>query len=189
MNTKQIRILMCAAVLSLFTFSTQAQTTLTTTPAEDAMYDKGFRLGFGIAPGYVFEEPYDFALGADVRLQYDFSQRYSITLTTGFTNLFAGDVNNVEVKDLGFIPLKAGFKAFIWEQSFYLMGEAGAGFPVTNDYKKTSAIVAPSIGWANDYFDLSLRYEYYSDFPSYDNTIANNGASQLALRFAYGFRL
>src|SRR5690606_13480224 len=126
MNTKQIRILMCAAVLSLFTFSTQAQTTLTTTPAEDAMYDKGFRLGFGIAPGYVFEEPYDFALGADVRLQYDFSQRYSITLTTGFTNLFAGDVNNVEVKDLGFIPLKAGFKAFIWEQSFYLMGEAGA---------------------------------------------------------------
>jgi hypothetical protein len=40
------------------------------------------------------------------------------------------------------------------------MGEAGAAF-VTNDYKQ---ILAPSIGYATKYIDVSLRYEHYSDF-------------------------
>lgn len=154
-------------------------------------YDQGFRLGFGINAGYVFSDPYDFALGADVRLQYDLTQRYSLTLTTGFTNLFAGD----NVKDLGFIPVKAGFKAFIWEDSFYLLGEAGAGFAVTNrdEYRNTnstSLILAPGIGYATKYVDLSVRYEHYSDFPRMNNNgTLNEGNGQLALRLAYGFKL
>ena len=176
------------ALIALFSVGASAQD-LTTTRAEDKNYEKGFRLGFGISPGYVFEDPYDFALGADVRLQYDFSNRDSATLTTGCTNLFAGDQNGVEFNDLGFIPVKAGFKGFIWEQSFYVMGEAGVGFAVTNDYDQTSAILAPSIGYANRYFDVSLRYEYYSDFPNIDDTNPRDGAGQLALRFAYGFKL
>jgi hypothetical protein len=44
------------------------------------------------------------------------------------------------------------------------MGEAGAAFAVTNDYKQTSLILAPSIGYATKYIDVSLRYEHYSDF-------------------------
>jgi hypothetical protein len=43
------------------------------------------------------------------------------------------------------------------------MGEAGAAFAVTNDYKQT-LILAPSIGYATKYIDVSLRYEHYSDF-------------------------
>lgn len=43
-------------------------------------YDQGFKLGIGINAGYVFQDPYDFALGADARLQYDVSKRYSVTL-------------------------------------------------------------------------------------------------------------
>ena len=145
-------------------------------------YNQGFRLGFGISGGYVFEDPYDFALGADARLQYDLSKRTSVTLTTGFTNLFIGD----DIDDLGFIPVKAGFKAFIWEDQFYVMGEVGAGFAVTNDYDETTLILAPGIGYANKYFDASIRYEYYNDFPKANG---NEGVGQLALRLAYGFDL
>jgi hypothetical protein len=75
-------------------------------------------------------------------LQYDLTKRYSLTLITGFTNLF---VSEADRSDLGFIPAKAGFKAFVWNDEFYVMGEAGAAFTVTNGYNKTSLLLAPSI--------------------------------------------
>jgi len=139
-------------------------------------YDQGFRLGFGLNAGAVTKEEFNFALGGDVRLQYDLSLDTSLTLTTGYTHLFGDD----DIPDLGFIPVKAGFKAFIWRNQFYVMGEAGAGFAVTNDYNETTFIWSPSFGYANETIDLSLRYEAIQDF--YD-------AGQIALRLAYGFKL
>lgn len=164
-----------------------------TASAQNAIdsYDQGFRLGFGINAGYVLDDPFDFALGGDVRLQYDLTKRYSLTLTTGFTNFFVGD----EGSDFGFIPVKAGFKAFVWEDRFYLLGEAGAAFAVTNreSYKgteSTSFLIAPGIGYATKYVDLSLRYEHYTDFPVVNNNNTfGSGTGQLALRLAYGFKL
>ncbi|MFY0482161.1 hypothetical protein ACI6PS_06100 [Flavobacterium sp. PLA-1-15] len=176
-----IKSLMAVAVALFFSSNVNAQEPATL-PESAENYDQGFRLGFGLNAGYVFDDPYDFALGGDVRLQYDLSKRTSVTLTTGFTNLFIGD----DIKDLGFIPVKAGFKGFIWEDQFYLLGEVGAGFAVTNDYDQTSLILSPGIGYANKYIDLSLRYEYYSDFPTAND---GEGVGQLALRLAYGFRL
>jgi hypothetical protein len=114
-------------------------------------------------------------LGADVRLQYDLSKRTSVTLTTGFTNLF---INN-GVKDLGFIPIKAGFKAFIFDDQFYVLGEIGGGIAVTNGYKKDTYIWTPGIGYANKIVDVSLRYEAYTEYDT----------NQIALRIAYGFKL
>jgi len=147
-------------------------------------YDQGFRLGFGLNGGYVFESAYDFAAGVDARLQYDLSKRTSLTLTTGFTNLFVGEEG---FKDLGFIPVKAGFKAFVWEDQFYVLGEVGAGFAVTNDYNQNTLILSPGIGYANKYFDASIRYEYYNDLPTFKGN--GEGVGQLALRVAYGFQL
>ncbi len=145
-----------------------------TTAAEN--YDQGFRLGFGVNAGAVTADEFNFALGGDVRLQYDLSLDTSLTLTTGYTHLF-GDEN---IPDLGFIPVKAGFKAFVWRNQFYVMGEAGAGFAVTNDYDETTFIWSPAVGYANDVIDISLRYE---DLDSYFD------AGQVALRIAYGFKL
>ncbi|HEY0092436.1 MAG TPA: hypothetical protein VGB43_08120, partial [Flavobacterium sp.] len=108
----------------------------------------------------------------------------SIALTTGFTNLFIG--NNV--KDLGFIPLKAGFKMFWWEDRWYALAEVGVGIPVTNDWgdnTDTTLILAPGIGYATKYIDLSLRYEHYTEFPAEDV----RGVGQISLRLAYGFKL
>lgn len=176
-----IKSLMALAIAVLFSGTLSAQEPATL-PESAENYDQGFRLGFGLNGGYVFEDPYDFSLGADARLQYDLSKRTSLTLTTGFTNLFIGD----DIKDVGFIPVKAGFKGFIWEDQFYLLGEAGAGFAVTNGYDDTTLILSPGIGYANKFIDLSLRYEYYGDFV---NENGDKGIGQLALRIAYGFRL
>ena len=75
------------------------------------------------------------------------------------------------LKDLGFIPVKAGFKAFVWEDQFYVLGEVGAGFAVTNDYNQNTLILSPGIGYANKYFDASIRYEYYNDLPTFKISI------------------
>ena len=172
-SQKQFSII---AVLLLLSFSLNAQ----------KKYKQGFRLGFGLNTGYVLNKPFGFGLGADARLQFDMSKRYSLALTTGFTNFFvAGDDN-----DLGFIPVKLGFKAFIWDDKFYVLGEGGAAFAATNNYKKNSVIIAPGIGFATKYIDLSVRYEHYPAFPvtNLDGT-TGEGNGQLTLRLAYGFKL
>jgi hypothetical protein len=170
----KLNFLCLAFIAFLYANTTFAQDT------EVTNYDQGFRLGFGLNGGIPTDGDYDWSLGGDVRLQYDLSKRTSLTLTTGFTNLFNGDdPNGNDIKDLGFIPAKAGFKAFIWEDQFYVLGELGAGFAVTNGYDKTTFLWAPGIGYANKYIDISVRYEGYHDFKT----------DQVALRLAYGFDL
>ncbi|WP_347049979.1 hypothetical protein [Flavobacterium olei] len=168
-------------IICLAAFSFLCANTTFAQDSEVQNYDQGFRLGFGVNGGLPTDGDYDWALGGDVRLQYDLSQKTSLTLTTGFTNLFNGDKDELgnDIKDLGFIPAKAGFKAFVWEDQFYVMGEVGAAFAVTNDYNQTSFLWAPGIGYANKYIDLSVRYEDYHDFRT----------NQVALRVAYGFKL
>lgn len=181
-TTKEIKVVLVLAISLLFATYSNAQEMQTATN-----YDQGFRLGFGLNAGYAVHDPYKLALGADARLQYDLSKRYSITLTTGFTNLF---VSERDGSDLGFIPAKAGFKAFVWNDQFYVMGEAGAAFAVTNDYDKTSLLLAPSIGYATKYVDISLRYEHYNDFARLNNNgTSGKGVGQVGVRLAYGFEL
>ena len=177
--TEKIKILFVFVIAIMFAGNANAQ--------ETAKYDQGFRLGFGANAGYSIDAPYKFALGADARVQYDLSKRYSLTLTTGFTNLF---VSKADGSDLGFIPAKAGFKAFVWNDQFYVMGEAGAAFAITNGYNKTSLLVSPTIGYATKYIDLSVHYEHYSDFAKVNNNgSVGKGVGQVGVRLAYGFAL
>ena len=182
-----------AAALLFAGFSASAQNS-----AADAInnYDQGFRLGFALNGGYMFN-PSDtgfgrngdadiFAgpvVGADVRLQYDLTKRLSLTLTTGYNHIFIDqDLDNLGYNDIGMIPVKVGFKAFFWEDSFYGLAEVGAGFTTNKNTPfgtDTNVILAPGIGWASKYIDLSLRYEHYTEFES----------GQVALRLAYGFKL
>lgn len=156
-----------------------------TTAQEQENYDQGFRLGIGINAGLPTNDPYDFNLGADARLQYDLSKRYSLTFTTGFSNMFVSGDDN----DLGYIPVKAGFKAFVLKDQLYLMGEVGAAFAVTNGYDKTSLMLSPTIGYATDKIDISLRYDYFNDFPIEKNNTIKEGLGLISLRIAYGFKL
>ena len=177
--TEKLKFVIVLAISLAFANNTQAQ--------ESSNYDKGFRLGFGVTGGYAVHDPYKLALSGDARLQYDLSKRYSLTLTTGYSNLF---VSEADGNDLGFIPAKLGFKAFVWNDQFYVMGEGGAAFAVSNDYDKTSLLLAPSIGYATKDIDVSLRYEFYNDFDRLNNNGSlGKGVGQVGLRVAYGFKL
>ena len=181
-TTEKIKFVLVFAIAMMFTTNSNAQETQTA-----KNYDQGFKMGIGLNAGYAAHDPYKLALGADARLQYDLSKRYSATLTTGFTNLF---VSKVDGSDLGFIPAKLGFKAFVWNDEFYVMGEAGAAFAVTNGYHKTSLLLAPSIGYATKYIDVSLHYEFYNDFARLNNNGSlGKGVGQVGVRLAYGFEL
>ncbi len=174
------------AVAMMFANNAQAQETTN----QDTNYDQGFRLGVGLNAGYSTNDPYKLALGADVRGQYDLSKRYSLTLTTGYTNLF---VSKADGKDLGIIPAKAGFKAFVWNDEFYVMGEAGAAFAtsnVENTRDDTSLLLSPSIGYATKYIDISLNYTHYNHFDRLNsNGSLGRGVGQVGVRLAYGFQL
>lgn len=166
--TEKIKVLFVFAIALLFANNTQAQ--------ETEKFDQGFRLGIGLNGGLPTDnDTYNWSLGGDVRLQYDLTKKTSLTLTTGFTNLFIDQ----DVKDLGFIPAKIGFKAFVWEDQFYVLGEVGGGFAVTNGYDQNTYIWSPGIGYAHKNIDVSLRYEAYTDYDT----------DQIALRVAYGFDL
>jgi hypothetical protein len=170
---------------SILTIITIAFTITINAQEKEQNYDQGFRLGFGISGGLPLDDPYDFNLGADARLQYDLSKKYSLTFTTGFSNMFVSGDNN----DLGYIPAKAGFKAFILKDQLYLMGEVGAAFAVTNGYDKTSLLLSPTIGYATSAIDISLRYEHFNDFPVQNGSSVDTGLGLISLRIAYGFKL
>lgn len=187
-TTTKIKTLLVLAISAFFSNVSSAQDTAASN------YDQGFRLGVGANVGYAVNDPYKLAVGGDVRLQYDLSKKYSLTLTTGYTNLFVskGDAfpGETEGKDLGFIPAKAGFKAFVLGDSFYVMGEAGAAFAVSNGYHQTSLLLSPSIGYATKYVDVSVHYEHYNDFRKMNNGLADGrGVGQIGVRLAYGFKL
>ncbi|MFV8370309.1 hypothetical protein [Flavobacterium sp. LB2R40] len=193
--TRKIKTVLVVAISIMFASNVEAQETK---EAKDVTnYDQGFRLGFGANAGYSTNDPYKLSLGADVRGQYDLSQRYSLTLTTGYTNLFVSKADafpgQTEGKDLGIIPAKAGFKAFIWEDQFYVMGEAGAAFAVSNvdnTRDKTSLLLSPSIGYATKYIDISLNYTHYNHFDRLNsNGSLGRGVGQVGVRLAYGFQL
>ena len=171
------------ALLILLSVNTRAQESST----ESKNYDQGFRLGFGLSGGVPLNaKPYEFNIGGDVRIQYDLSTKYSLTFTTGFNNFFINGDDN----DLGYIPVKRGFKAFVLKDQLYLIGEVGAAFAVTNNYDETSFLISPGVGYANKYFDASLRYEHYTDFPKQnENGTVGKGLGMIALRLAYGFKL
>lgn len=188
----KIKTVLVLAISAMFASNVEAQET-----KEVKNYDQSFRLGVGANAGYSVNDPYKLSLGADVRGQYDLSKRYSLTLTTGYTNLFVskadGFPGQTEGKDLGIIPAKAGFKAFVWNDQFYVMGEAGAAFAVSNvdnTRDKTSLLLSPSIGYATKYIDISLNYTHYNHFDRLNsNGSLNRGVGQVGVRLAYGFEL
>ena len=151
------------------------------------------KLGVGINVGVPTTDQYNFALGADARLQFDISKQVSIPVTAGYTHFFSKDytIANVNVKqDYGYIPLKAGIKLFFDESGsgLYALGEAGAAFGVT-DGSKTGFLYSPALGysWSNG-LDLGVKYEGVSGGRE-ASIIYPKNTSQVALRIAYGFKL
>lgn len=135
---------------------------------------KGWRLGVSLNPGISTTEYYGFILGADARLQTGIGNGNSLIITSGVTHFF----ETVKAGSYTVIPFKAGIKSFLGN-NVYAAVEAGAGVGLTKN-TGTGFVWSPSIGLAFSKLDISLKYE---DFIKYSST------KQIALRFAYGFKL
>lgn len=149
-------------------------------------YQRNFKFGVGLNTGLPLNEPYSLNLGGDIRAQYNISETYSLCFTTGYNNLFVKD----NAPNFGYIPVKVGYKTFLFSNEFYAMGEIGGAFSVTKkDYSSNSMLFCPSVGYATKYVDISLRYEFLKDFPIIKDNVVDNGLAQIMLRLAYGFDL
>jgi len=147
------------------------------------VFQKALRLGVGISGGITRDNsPFDYGLGADLRLQWDLQKHLSLTATGGYTRLMAKN----DLPDYDFIPLKGGVKVFPG-QAFYALGELGAGLGIKEN-SKTSFIWSGGIGYAwKNGLDISARYESYQQDSNSSTYYPVNG--QYALRLAYGFKL
>lgn len=148
-------------------------------------YERNFKFGIGLNAGLPFNDPYEYNLGADVRLQYNISQTYSLSFTTGFNSLYVKDNG----KNFNYIPVKVGYKTFLFSNEFYVMGEIGAAISITDEYDQSSMLIAPSLGYATKYVDISVRYETLKDFPIIKDNKVDNSLGQIMIRLAYGFDL
>lgn len=142
-------------------------------------------LGIGLNVGIPTTEGYDFAIGGDLRYQFNVDKQLSIPVTAGYTNISgSSDVAGTTVKyHFGYIPVKVGAKYFFNDSGsgVYGLAELGAGFG-TNEGSGTSFVYSPAVGYAwNNGLDLGLKYE----------GLAKDGGSTgyFGLRLAYGFSL
>jgi hypothetical protein len=160
-----------------------AQTT-PTTPSK-------LRFGIGLEAGAPTGNMHNYSnveIGGTARLQYNTSDHFALMLTSGYYNFFGKDYSatvggvttTVKGSSAGMIPVKAGFKAFFADQ-FYFSAEAGAGFETTGINKNTKLILSPGLGWANQKWDVGVRYEDFSG--------QSNSYGIVGLRLAYGFEL
>ncbi len=174
-KTSKIIASAVAAVALFFTTSVNAQTP---------------KLGIGINAGIPTTDQYNFALGADARLQFDVSKQISIPVTVGYTHFFSKDYVPAIKQDYGYVPVKAGVKVFFDESGsgLYGLAEVGAAFGVT-DNAKTGFLYSPAIGYAwSSGLDLGIKYEGISSARNASPVYEKN-VSQIALRLAYGFKL
>lgn len=169
------KFLVACCILIVTTATSQQKT-------ED--YKRNFKYGVGLNSGLPLNDPYSFNLGGDIRVQYNVSETYSICFTAGYNNLFVKDNG----PNFGYVPVKVGYKTFIFSNEFYAMGEIGGAFSVTKkDYSSNSMLFCPSIGYAAKNIDISLRYEFLKDFLIIKDNVPDNGLAQIMVRLAYGF--
>jgi hypothetical protein len=179
--TKLIATAVSAAAI-FFATNVNAQTT-TTAP-------NPWRLGIGLETGLPTGNAHDisnFELGGTARLQYDASEHFAWTLTSGYYNMFGKDISVItpagtvtsKAPDLGIVPVKLGIKAF-FAPNIYFGAEAGAGFETISN-GNTKLILSPALGFANKTWDVGVRYENFSG--------QGNSYGLAGLRVAYAFGL
>ena len=180
-TTKWIATATAAAAI-FFTTTVRAQTT-TTAP-------NPWRFGIGLEGGIPTGNANNisnFELGGTARLQFDASDHFAWTLTSGYYNMFGKDVTVItpagsvtgQAASLGIVPVKLGIKAF-FAPKFYFGAEAGAGFETVSG-GNTKLILSPALGFANRTWVVGVRYENFRG--------QGNSYGLAGLRIAYAFGL
>lgn len=147
---------------------------------------KKFSVGIGLEAGVptgVTANVYTTAVGLTVRLSWLAGPGF-VTLTSGVIGYAPKTIVGVPAKAGLQIPVRAGYK-YIIQHHLFLMGEAG--YSDFNTYfgskgnivsrSSGSFVVAPSIGFQANVFEISVRYDISS----------GNGASVVGVRLGFNF--
>ena len=122
-------------------------------------------------------------LGGTARIQYGLTNSLAITLTSGADHFFSkvNPATGNKFNSFGIIPVKAGLKEF-FIPSFYVAAEAGVAVEETDSGAgNTKFLLSPAVGWANNHWDVGIRYDHYSG--------QQDPYGFVAIRIAYGFKL
>lgn len=131
--------------------------------------------------------------GASIKLDLPVSSQFAVSLNAGFMNFFGRRNQVLIVKDLTYIPLKAGLKYYLSE-GFYAEAQIGAGLPI-NQGQQTLFVWSPGVGnifklRGKGLLDAGLRYEGWTgrnDNIQFLNSSNSKGFA--GLRVAYSFEL
>ena len=143
------------------------------------------RMGIGADAGFPTSNltiGSDFVLGGTISLQYGITNRFAAEVTSGADHFFSKYIPGTTKRfdSFGIIPVEGGFKGFFTPHT-YLSAQAGVGIEETDAGTGLKKFMfSPALGWANEHWDVSVRYDtYYTKGDNY---------GFVALRLAYGFR-
>lgn len=131
-------------------------------------------------------------LGASIKADLPVAENFAITLNAGFMNFFGKRNQLFNVKDLTYIPVKAGLK-YQLSESFYAEGQLGTALPL-NKGQKTLFAWSPGVGnqfklSGGNKLDLGIRYEGWTGKNDVASLNKTNTKGFVGVRFAYVFGL
>jgi len=194
-TTRKIGIV--TTLLVSFAFASKAQTNPTNAGTSS---DKEWRISVGPEVGIptgTFATNYGWLFGGSVQLDIPvLVHGLYVTANAGYDNLIAKkNVPNINVQT---IPVKAGFKYFIWNDLVYVQAQAGVQFlgnkSDLNADKAAAFTYSPSVGVLlklapKNYLDLGVRWEETAGFYNGGEGSGGNSYGLVALRVAYSFGL
>lgn len=187
------------ALLVSLAFGSKAQTSGNGNAAASSS-GKEWRLSvgpeFGIPTGS-YANNYGWLYGGSVQLDIPvLVHGLYVTANAGYDNLIAKkNVANINVQT---IPVKAGFKYYVWNDALYVQAQAGVHFlgnkSDLNADKAAAFTYTPSVGYLlklapKNYLDLNVRWEETAGFYNGGEGSGGNSYGLVALRVAYSFGL
>ncbi|WP_307289328.1 hypothetical protein [Pedobacter agri] len=133
-------------------------------------------------------------LGGSIKADFPISTEFALTVNGGIMNFFGKRNQLINVKDLVYIPLKAGLKYQLGEH-FYAEAQLGAGLSASSG-QKTIFVWSPGIGnqfkmAGKNKLDLGIRYEGWTGKNETRIIGINNTSTKgfVGIRLAYVFGL
>ena len=126
-------------------------------------FGAGVRLGLPVGD---FGDSHSFGIGAEIQGEYNFSEKFSGIITTGYTNFFGKTVDvppfgEIEFESAGLIPIIAGVRVYP-TTTFFIGAQAGYGILTGNGDSEGAFCYQPQIGYNGSKFQVALNYNALS---------------------------
>lgn len=161
---KKLFIVLSIVTASVFTANAQDN-------ASGFHFGGGLRLGLPIGD---FSETHNFGIGAELQGEYMFSEKFSATITTGYTHFLGKDFAGVKMDGVGLIPILAGVRVYP-STNIFIGGKVGYGLLTGGGSSDGALNYEPHVGYNAERFQLALGYNGLSKDGSTLSHIALTG--------------